>query len=106
MAQQLRMFDAVPADSIEGAFRAFHAKNPHVYELCRDHARKLARLGVQRIGFRHVWEVVRWEQIKRTNDPKSAYRMNDRYCSRYARLLMDNEPELAGLFETRRLRRP
>jgi len=34
-------------------------------------------------------------------DDDEIYRLNNNYTALYARLLMDNEPELAGLFEIR-----
>ena len=36
-----------------------------------------------------------------TNDPASEFKLNNNYRSFYSRLLMEQEPELAGYFETR-----
>lgn len=37
-------------------------------------------------------------------DPDEQWKLNNNFTSRYARLLLENEPELEGLFEIRSLR--
>jgi hypothetical protein len=83
----------------------FHVKHPEVYErlvaLCR-HARSRGR---RRIGIGMLWEVLRWERIlDGLPDPGEDRKLNDHYRSRYARLIMEREPDLKGIFETRALR--
>jgi len=50
-----------------------------------------------------LWEVLRWNRFLATADPE-AWKLNNNYHSRYARLLMTNNPELAGVFELRELK--
>lgn len=52
-----------------------------------------------------IWEVMRWQMFLATKDP-SGFKLNDHYTSRYARLIMKQEPDLDGLFELRALRTP
>jgi hypothetical protein len=54
------------------------------------------------MGIKMLWEVARWNRFLRTNDEK--YKLNNNYHSRYARLIMQKEPGLAGIFDTRELK--
>jgi hypothetical protein len=60
--------------------------------------------GCRRLGFRMVWEVVRWEMLKPGSRDQSGFKANNNYHSRAARLIMDQHPELEGMFETRELK--
>jgi hypothetical protein len=99
---QLELF-AAHGDGIDAAFWKFHTENPHVYsELVR--LAKVARSrGFRRIGIKHLFEVARWEIAMRTHDA-TGLKLNNNLTSRYARLVMDQEPELVGFFETRELK--
>lgn len=92
-----------PPESIDEAFARFHADNPWVYDQLRRLALDLAAAGHQRIGIATLFEVVRWRYMRSTTDTSSTFKLNNNYRSRYARLLMENEPALAGLFNTREL---
>ena len=81
--------------------KAFHEKNPRVYEELRELALQAVRAGHKRFSIRVCWEVVRWHRMFKTVDESSQFRMNDHYHAWYARLLMEREPELAGVFEVR-----
>lgn len=91
-------------NDIDERFEEFHSKNPQVYaELVR--LARIARAGKHgRIGIRMLWEVMRWNLLYQTQDQSSSYKFNDHYHSRYARLIQNNEPDLRGVFELRRLR--
>lgn len=93
-----------PTMTHQERFEAFHAMNPHVLEALRELAMHALDRGHGRIGIKMLWEVLRWKRMMRTTDPHSEYRLNNNYHSRYARLLMEREPRLAGLFETRKLK--
>ena len=96
---QLPLFPDTP--SSEEAFAAFHEENPQVYLWLRDQALHLVRLGHRkRFGIRTLWEALRWQRL-RTSCSDGEYKLNNNYTRFYARLLMENEPELAGLFQTR-----
>lgn len=83
-------------------FREFHRDNPEVYEELMVLVRQALARGRKKIGIKMLWEVVRWNRFLRTTDEK--YKLNNNYHSRYARLIMDNEPGLVGIFETRELK--
>jgi hypothetical protein len=50
-----------------------------------------------------IWEAMRWERFLLTKDIEK-YKLNNNYPSRYARLIVENNPEFEGFFETRKLR--
>lgn len=87
--------------TLEEQFSAFHAANPHVYQALRRLAVQMVRRGHRRIGIKMLFEVLRWQYAMSTADPASEFTLNNNYTSFYARLLMDNEPELANAFEIR-----
>lgn len=91
-------------DTIESHFWEFHKAHPEVY----DEIVQLARQWRAR-GDRAKWsidgafEVIRWQ--RRINaDAREQYKLNNNYRSRYARLVMDREDDLDGIFETREIR--
>jgi DNA-directed RNA polymerase specialized sigma24 family protein len=95
---------AVPSsDSIEASFQAFHQANPWVYRALVQLARDLRSRGRRRIGIGMLFEVLRWQWQTSTFDVHSDFKLNNNYRSRYARMIMENEPELADAFEVRRL---
>lgn len=91
-------------ETIQARFLTFHADNPRVYELLCRFARQIRGRGYERVGIKLLWERVRWEVMIETNDP-DGFKLSNDYHARYARLIMENEPDLAGLFRTRELRR-
>lgn len=85
-------------DNIELSFQAFHNANPVVYIRLRDLARAWKRHIGDRVGIATIYEQLRWQlAMEKTED----YKLNNNYRALYARLLMDNEPDLAGLFNLR-----
>lgn len=89
-------------DRIDKRFARFHAEHPEVYvELVRL-ARRAKAAGETRVGIKMLWEIVRFEGIV-AKDPDRRYALNNVMTSRYARLIMASEADLAGLFETRKL---
>lgn len=88
--------------TIEARFWAFHRAHPEVYAELRRRA-LLARERGFAFGIRTLWEAMRWDWAM-AKDAGAAYKLNDHFTSRYARLLMDTEPELCGMFETREIR--
>ena len=91
-----------PVQSIQAQFLSFHAKNPQVYaklvSLCREAKVK----GKKKIGIKMLWEVMRWMLWLGTTDEE--FKLNNNYTSRYARLLMRQEKDLADIFEIRQLK--
>lgn len=88
---------------LERAFRAFHEESPHVYAKLVQLAREARAVGQQRVGIGMLWEVLRWQLFVATTSD-DGFKLNNNHRSRYARLIMAQEPDLADVFETRELR--
>ena len=82
------------------AFSDYHTANPHVADMLARLARQARARGRTRIGMKMLFEVVRWEHTLTTT---GEFKLNNNLTSRYARLLMNEHPDLAGMFETREL---
>ena len=80
-------------------FAAFHACNPHVYDELVALARRLRARGIDRYGIAGLFEVLRYDYTLRTGG--EPFKLNNSYRAYYARMIMANESELAGLFELR-----
>lgn len=88
--------------TIQERFDAFHAANPNVYQALRTLAYGLLKRGVKHYGMKGLYERLRWEYAIQTGG--EPYKLSNDFTSRYARLLMDNEPLLRGMFDLRELR--
>lgn len=88
--------------NIDERFNEFHAANPEVYRALCALARGALARGKRRIGIGALWERARWDMW--LDSTEEAPKLNNDYRSRYARLLMANELDLAGVFEVRGLR--
>lgn len=95
---------SLPVSVIDARFQEFHKNNPVVYGTLVGLVRKAVDSGKNRIGIKMLWEVLRWELWIKTNGTELDFKLNNNYTSRYARLIMKNEPELKGIFELRGLR--
>ena len=88
--------------TIDQRFQTFVSEHPEVYDELVRLAREAKSRGVSKIGIRLLWERVRWSMlVEKGNDE---FAMNDHFHSRMVRLIMEREPDLAGMFETRELR--
>jgi len=94
------------SDSIEASFLAFHDANPWVYDALVRLARDMLYRGRARIGIGMLFEVLRWQWTRATDDAHSYFKLNNNYRSRYARLMMEREEDLSGVFELRSLHAP
>lgn len=92
--------------SIDSRFREFHAEHPGVYTELVSMARQIKTRGYQRIGIELIWSAFRWNRMMQLPPDEAGFKLNDHYRSRYARLIMLREPDLAAFFQTRNLRAP
>lgn len=90
--------------SLESAFRAFHAANPHVLTAFIGEARLRKSLGATKVGAKAVIEALRWGDDLKTCDPCEGFRVPNAHVAFYARLAMHRAPDLAGLFDLARQR--
>jgi hypothetical protein len=89
--------------TIEARFAAFHEAHPEVYAELAAACRNVMAAGRTHWSIDGAFEVVRYFRYIRP-DEAEAFRLNNSFRARYARLLMEREPDLAGLFEMRELR--
>jgi len=89
--------------TIQSRFEQFHKLNPWVYKTLCTLARTMLVKGHQKIGVKMIWEVLRWHYYQQTVDVNRDFKLNNNYHAHYARLIMAQEPDLKGIFETRKL---
>lgn len=81
-------------------FDDFHTANPHVYQVLVALARQwVTSTGRNKLGIGALYERARWEIALSTGD--ADYKLNNNYRAFYARLIMRQEADLAGLFDVR-----
>lgn len=88
--------------TLDDRFNAFHLENPQVYDRLVGMARQAKKNGHEKLGIGMLFEVLRWELMLETTRPER-YNLDNSYRSRMSRLIMQKEPDLAGIFETRTL---
>lgn len=94
--------DALPAHlPIAIRFETFHARNPHVYRVLVELSRQWMATGKTKLGVKALFEGARWTLGLTTDAPDEVYRLSNDFTAYYARLLMHNEADLAGLFDLR-----
>lgn len=97
--QQLSLLE----DPITARFTEFHHRNPQVYAAIVRLARQRQAAGWATGSIAQIFEVLRWESDLLTVSD-DGLKLNNDYRAPYARLVMANEPDLAGFFHTRTLR--
>jgi hypothetical protein len=85
--------------SIADRFQLFTICNPHIYAMIRKIALDLKLTGHRRMGMKAIFERLRWLYAIQTKG--DVFKLNNSFTSHYSRLLMEQEPELAGFFELR-----
>jgi len=85
---------------LKAEFEQFHKENPHVYELFRRFTYQAIDAGRRDFGAKAVIERIRWSAMVDTRG--EIFKINNNYASRYARKFMEDHPEHAGLFQTRK----
>lgn len=101
----------IPPDTrkptIDELFERYHEAHPEIYEQMVRSAREAKRLGHKRISTKYLIEMVRANFIfNHEYDPEvdRTYTINNVFTSRYSRLIMEQEPDLAEMFVTRALK--
>lgn len=86
---------------IQLKFEAFAEDNPQVLvELVRL-ARQLKDRGHERHSIKCLFEVLRYNHAMNTQDRNTEFKLNNNYTSHYARLIMNQYPDLDGFFALR-----
>jgi hypothetical protein len=105
-------FDAGPPDgggtrddprSLDERFEDYHAAHPEIYREFARLARLLRDRGHDHYGAKGLFEALRFHHAVDSR-PGDLYKLNNNYTSRYVRLLVEEQPEFEGFFETRKLK--
>ncbi len=91
-----------PQSKLEASFWEFHRANPEVYLTLVRLAGFSKKCGATTIGIGALFERLRWEMQLKTDGGE--FKLNNNHRAFYARMLMENEPELSGLFALRKQR--
>ena len=91
-----------PPSTIDQAFWNFHRKNPQVLDKIIELTTEARSGGRRRIGMKMLFEVIRWQHLVHTRSDDFA--LNNNYTSRYTRILAEQRPDLADMFETRTIK--
>lgn len=83
------------------AAQEFHNANAHVCDILIDETLRLQMQGVTNISMDKLFGKIRWSEFIQTDS--SGFKMNNNYSSFYARLVMEKEPRLEGIFVIRQL---
>jgi hypothetical protein len=90
--------------TIEEEFWHFHKINFFVYDALVTEGRKLLARGHTRLGIGMLYERLRWQVFMETVDDDYDFKLPNNYRSHYARLIMKQEPDFAGVFQLAELR--
>lgn len=92
------------AGTLQARFEAFHAEHPDVYAEFKRAAYRLLRAGVRHYGAKAIFEFLRYQRAISGRDVGEPWKLNNNYHSRYARLLIDEDPRFAEILEVRALK--
>jgi len=88
-------------DDLQSRFIRFNHNNPHIYRNLVTLARQFRQKrpdGVTGIGM--LYEVLRWNYYMNV-DTTEEYKLSNDFRAAYSRLIMKQEPDLAGVFKVR-----
>jgi len=94
-----------PRRSIAERFADFHIQNPDVYQAIVEIARVMKGRGIHKMGIALIFERLRWLHFIDSTKGAEPFKLSNSFRAEYARLIMQQEPSLAGFFEIRELRR-
>ena len=81
-----------------GEFETYHAEHPELYDALKRFALEAHAHGRTRLGIKMVVERVRWYT---TIEKHGEFLINNSAAPFYSRKLMQDVPELSGMFELR-----
>jgi hypothetical protein len=92
----------VQDDSIPARFARFNSGNPQVYDSLVALARQFrSRQPDAKLGIAMLYEVLRWNYYMATQSDEP-YKLTNDFRACYARLIMEQELDLAGIFQTKK----
>ena len=100
---QMALRDTTAGSRLEQNFWEYHFGHPEVYQMLVQFAQEWReRRGSESTGgMKMLWERVRWEMAIQSS---GTFKCNNNHHPFYARLLMDRNPDLEGIFNLRKQR--
>ena len=87
--------------TIQDKFEEYHRARPEIMVHLLRLVAEVRGRGFKHYGMKSFWERMRWHfQIEQGD---AEFKLNNSYTSRYARKLVEENPELEGFFEMREL---
>lgn len=103
MISEPSLFDGLPSERMVRTFAHHRRAHPEVYQQLRALAREMRAAGWRRIGIALLFEQIRWRRGPKAKDDEG-WAMNNTMRALYARALDEENDDLRGMFEFRRLR--
>ena len=85
---------------LQEEFNAYHKRSPQIYQKLKTLALRLKRVGASTYGMKALFEILRFNALLQSD---KKFKLQNNHAPYYARLLMQQEPQLAGFFYTREL---
>ena len=101
MSDQMHLFTT--RSPLRESFLKFHKANPHVYDALVALALAKVERCYRRGSINQLYEVLRYRWDLKTTPGDDGLKLNNNHRPYYARLIMEDEPTLAGWFETRKV---
>lgn len=96
-----KSFTGYPSSVLE-RFKAYHAKNPNVYQEFKKLAFQMKETGKRKYSAEVIINVLRWHvDLKTSGD---VFEINNDFKPLYARLLVHHYPEFDKFFEFRKVK--
>ena len=86
--------------ALQERFNAFNQRNPRIYDKLKTLALRLKRVGARKYGMKALFEILRYNALLQSDQK---FKLCNSHAPYYARLLMKQEPELAGFFTVKEL---
>ena len=90
------LFNRYP-QSVLDRFKAFHKKNPQVWDRFKERAFRMKKTGRKKYSARTIFEVMRWESDLETVG--SVFKISNDLIPIYCRLLIFNYPDFKDFFD-------
>ena len=86
--------------ALQEEFNAYHKRSPQIYQKLKTLALRLKCVGASTYGMKALFEILRYNALLQSDQK---FKLQNNHAPYYARLLMQQEPQLAGFFYTREL---
>lgn len=88
-------------DKIQLAFNKYHSEHPEVYEQLVRLTYEWKNHGGVKLGMKTLYERIRWEWHVGDIKDDAGFKLNNNFTAIYARKIMNENPDLKGIFELR-----